>query len=767
MVDDASTARISGPIKPAGKTRFGHALLVVIAICSGMIGTVALRKGLKARTAGQLPITVVDLRSTPIVGIVAWRICGPFVVDQRLQSDTRESEKEILATDYLTRDGGEESPLSLPKGITSVPIMFDRDQGDEAKAQRSNGQVLNQNQEFPTPDVSSQELFWGAFHTFKVIYAVTSLYSSVDQDIVMLVPSNSPVKVWLDGYVVVESAEGPDASVHIGARVHLHKGTNTLLVKEMCFPLRNNFHVWLATREGANAFIDEQGGLMIPVTRLLIPRGTALKLTSIVRARYTDNDKSHEASYTIENERDGPVLSGKIPQSSEQGISLEALPDGLYYLRLGGPGSYDRLAFFFGNIQRRVHEYAVSCAAHKLDRLPCDAMPRLLQSLNDPKSDFELAKQNVVIFLLEQFEWSALTDAQSQNYANTTDRVRLMSFRSRIDGSIQYYYMYLPSGEDGGASLPLVVIVPDNSLAAPFFDNNPTLNPFPLQQYARYARKYHLAFIQPFARGARLPSELGEVDILEAIRAALKQDAFDATRIYLAGDCAGGRSALLMAEDYPEMFPVVSTIDAATSHYTQSTGTKRDPGNVLLRLRNLKQTLVGLTQEDPYPHSPASQAFLLTAEAEKVGLKPQLIILPVDKTYTLIYTRQKMFEYLAKHSNYHAQQPKNVDLAIIDFRNHHAYWIIVNRLAAVGKPAYVSAEIRSPGVISITSINIVSLSLDIEKMPDDVRSINAWSINWNGRQLRTTLVADGSHRRLGRSITLEPETALETLAGGR
>jgi dienelactone hydrolase len=579
-----------------------------------------------------------------------------------------------------------------------------------------------------------------------VIYAASALESPKDQDIAILVPSNSPVKVWLNGAVVIDSAPGPDT--HIGAMVHLRKGRNTLLVKEMCFPLRNDFHIWLATRDGANAYIEEQGGLIVPVKQLIAPRGTSLELTTLVDVRYGGAGNAHEATYEIQNEQGEKVISGDLAEVHEKAVNLGSLPDGLYYLILSNDQTRDRVAFFFGDITQRVREVGSYCTAHARSGLPCDAIPRLLQTLNDPKCGFDLGKQNIAVFLLSQFEGDVLNDGQSKRNVGAVDRIRLMSFRSQMDGSTQHYYMYTPPEVNDGSPSPLVVIVPHNSLTTPFFDNDPTINPFPLQQYASYARRYHLAFIQPFARGARLPSAAGEADILEAIQAARAHYPVDMTRLYLAGDCAGGRSALLMAENFPELFPVVSTIDASTSHFTHLTRTKRDAGNVLLRLRNLRKTFVGLIQEDPDPHSPEEQARILVAQAQEFRFTPDLVILPVDRAPTREYTRQKMFEYLAEHSSCHAQQPMHVDLAIIDFRNRHAYWITVNRLAVAGMPAYVSAELQSRGVIDIKSENVLSLSLDIGKMPDDVKVINGWSIAWNGKHFNSVVASDGMHRQI-------------------
>lgn len=155
-----------------------------------------------------------------------------------------------------------------------------------------------------------------------------------------------------------------------------------------------------------------------------------------------------------------------------------------------------------------------------------------------------------------------------------------------------------------------------------------------------------MAFIQPYARGARIPFGTSEADVLEALLDFSHKISIDSRRIYAAGDCEGGRGAIILTEDHPDIFKAVATINAATGFELNERSRAEDKANPLLRIRRLSTHPIGLVHEDPDYHSPFSQAILFNSEAARVGLTPTVIRLPADNTYTLRYTREELFHFL-------------------------------------------------------------------------------------------------------------------------
>jgi len=83
------------------------------------------------------------------------------------------------------------------------------------------------------------------------MYAVTQFHAPQAQEAELQIGSDDAIKLWLNGELVhqnnVYRAAKPGDDV---ARVHLRKGTNTLLIKLMEGILGCGFYVQFATRDG-------------------------------------------------------------------------------------------------------------------------------------------------------------------------------------------------------------------------------------------------------------------------------------------------------------------------------------------------------------------------------------------------------------------------------------------------------------------------------------------------------------------------------------
>jgi hypothetical protein len=117
-----------------------------------------------------------------------------------------------------------------------------------------------------------------------VLYAAAELVSPTDQDVVILPATSSPIKIWVNDAVQIKSAPGSvgaDWYANVDAKVHLRAGRNSLLLKVICFPLRNRFAVFVATLDGAHEFIEEHGGVFDVSNQIPVPRGAPLRLAPV------------------------------------------------------------------------------------------------------------------------------------------------------------------------------------------------------------------------------------------------------------------------------------------------------------------------------------------------------------------------------------------------------------------------------------------------------------------------------------------------------
>jgi dienelactone hydrolase len=665
-----------------------------------------------------------------IIGITSWRICGPFVVDGQDQRYSPSSEARMFDKDYLKAAGGSEAPLKLPSRVTDAQINFQRDNAKEPRAS-SAPVFLNQTQEFPTPSVDSQILFWGAYHVFKIIYAAAELASSTDQDLVLLsAPTNSPIKIWVNNAVQTQSPPGSVGARdvgYVGAKVHLRAGRNTLLVKLICFPLGNCFGIWIATPDRAYQFIEEQGGVFDVLTQVAIPRGGVLRIAPIVGIY--DESPRREGRYEIRDVAGRIAASGHLAAAADAGIKSSALSDGLYSISVEKGTLTTGELFFVGDLKKRLAIYARQCAAETAGDLPCEALPILIQTSEADGAGFRLEHQTLMVFLMAQFEWALQGISPKTIFPDHAPRVRLTSFRSNIDGSIQPYCLYLPPDVQSGQPLPLVVVAPINAVPGMTFFNYNTM--YASMLLARFADRYHVSFIAPFGRGEQMPSDLAEEDILEAIQDAKARFRVDDSRIYLAGVCVGGRNAFLMAEDHPEVFSAISTRVAMTGLSSTVTNSELDSRNPLIRLRNLSSMPIGLAHGEVDYHSPTSQARLFMQEAQKVGVFPQLTMLPINE---LVNGDRKMLEFFATVKKRDPAIPHHVALAVTELKHNHAFWIQVDELRATNGPGYISGDIDAQNRINITSTNIQRVTIDTLRLPSGLVRRQPWVVVCNGGQ---------------------------------
>jgi hypothetical protein len=229
-------------------------------------------------------------------------------------------------------------------------------------------------------------------------------------------------------------------------------------------------------------------------------------------------------------------------------------------------------------------------------------------------------------------------------------------------------------------------------------------------------------------------TEIAEKDILEALQDARSMFNVDDDRIYLAGECDGGRNALLMAEDYPEIFSAVSVIRARIGEEGFWSNARMTPDNVYLRLRNLSSIPVRLVHSALDIHSPVSQDISLTNEAKEIGFTPQLNILPGTGEYDLTDSNDRMFEFFSSAARRETTFPYHLTFAVTEIRHNQMYWLRINRLRTMNAPGYVTVEIGPDRHLKIVSENVESVTINTLKFPANLRRSERWVVVSNGGQ---------------------------------
>jgi dienelactone hydrolase len=306
-----------------------------------------------------------------------------------------------------------------------------------------------------------------------------------------------------------------------------------------------------------------------------------------------------------------------------------------------------------------------------------------------------------------------------------------------LDGSLQHYYLHLPQGVNRSSRIPLVIVEPYKTSHKPFFENAPT-NPGALAKYAAFSDETKVAFIALFTRNQQLPDVSAEQDTMEALHHVQSLINVDIQLIYLAGECAGGRSALLMAEDHPDIFSGVSTIGAATGEQTMPADPRDNSGNVLLRLSNLSNTPVSLVHAESDFHSPTMQARLLIQRAKSLGFSPNLILLPGNGTFGPVEPVHAMLDFFRQLQNLPLSSPRNVSMTITEKLHQDVFWLHAEAPIVSGEAATASGEIAGDGKLTLIGRGISAITVDGTKLPESSRHRNL-DVSYNGHAIRLSV----------------------------
>lgn len=685
-----------------------------------------------------IPVTTVNIsESNSLMSITTWRIVGAFPIGNHVETYSNSAESDALLHDFLADAHGSEVPFIVPRTETRVPIDFGLDIYDDVTLSGSRtGSFLNQNQDFPSGIVPSQALFWHTFQTFKILYAATVLYSSREQNVTLLLSGNSPVKAWLNEQLIIDPRSGSvghDTDVRNIVLIHLHPGRNLLLLKEFCFPLRNNFVVRIATRRGASSFVDSHTGLLDVLDRVLIDRdGSALLSDNLLFFSRSQFDAYQIEIRNIENQ---VVRAYSLAPHRHAEVSVSGLPDGEYSVRVRvGDRSFGE-KIFIGSLAFLSDRYGRLCRQHLSHRQgydPCVMRGPLVAMISAAGAARRLDRDEPILLLISQFEWQL-----HRITPGTTDdeppRFHLAAYRSPGDKQLHFYYLHLPRGYSKLNPVPLVLALGSHPDRHPFLMSGPTTAIDALRRYAFQADKFGFAVAVPFLRGDHDDS-LARVDALGALNEVERHYSIDRARVYVTGDCEAGRAAVLYAERYPDLFAAVAAGRAATGVDAASGNYWDDVNNPLLYISNLRDVPVRLVHGDYFPHSPTVQAIRFREESDRIGKQVDVVILPRDGELAVE-------DMMALEFSFFRDKKRGLPPTAVEFKTrrlafNRRAWLEIAKLQRYTDPATVKAHLEYPNRIDITTTNVSDVSVLRRKLPETYRNQKQMIVVINGKAYR-------------------------------
>jgi len=683
-----------------------------------MILVACLMTGCRLHTDSSVPVVSVDLeQSNRMVTVTKWRISGPFRLPEEHQKYTPEGFKEAFRRDYLTEIHGREAPFKILNPTTNRAVDFEHDPNDEPYIGPSEVQFMNQVQQFPTPSVNTQVLFWRAGEFFKITYAAAVILSKTDTKAALIIGGNSPVKVWLNDEEIIQSrasSVGHDPDIIHMLMAHLKKGRNTFLLKMFCFPKRNEFVLHIATREQALDYVRDHGGLRDVIEEVIVPPGQPLVLSRNLLFFYPKQGVKARVEITDLNGQ--RILDEEIDLRSRSEIPTQGLLPGLNKITVTIDKRVFSESFYLGARDKLTAPYEKRCASLRkpdgqlLD--PCATLKPLQDLAQGQQFAFRLDWQKRALFQISQLEWALAHTKERRLSASTLKGTHVFAYRSKVDNQIQYYFLHTPTNYEG-RRVPLVIVAPHSSRQRHMLTGNAIDSDF-LRELASYSDEFGYACLWPYGRGRNNYVHLALSDTLEALDDVQRHISIDTDRIYLTGDCGGARNALLFAERFPDRIAAVSVINSATASGLIANALWREINSPRTAVGNLLNIPLQLIHGDHFPHSPTQQSIELRDICRRAGMEPELILLPGDSRWA----EKDMFRLSFIFFQGKARIiPLTVAMTTGQLKYGSAYWLRVTELETNTRPGRITAHFESPNKILATVSNISKIELLPDRFP--------------------------------------------------
>ncbi len=232
----------------------------------------------------------------------------------------------------------------------------------------------------------------------------------------------------------------------------------------------------------------------------------------------------------------------RVPPAAKGALSLRAKGGGV----LAGLVSKPRVIVVGKAEDALAAEAAAAREAARSARCPWFDAPASLEFaalIMDGRTDPSLCAMEQRIDAIEEAR-AIKAAAASRTAPSGTLR---LAFRSALDGSLQPYSLYLPSGPVRGAGRPLLVMLHGKGS-----DDRQGIEPFSRAADAEFV------VLAPFGRGDFGYQCMGEADVLEAIAEVESRYRIDPDRVHIAGSSMGAFGTLRFAQLYADRFASAS-----------------------------------------------------------------------------------------------------------------------------------------------------------------------------------------------------------------
>jgi len=298
-------------------------------------------------------------------------------------------------------------------------------------------------------------------------------------------------------------------------------------------------------------------------------------------------------------------------------------------------------------------------------------------------------------------------------------------FRSRMDGSVQPYAIWLPRGYDRGRQYPLVIQL-----------HGLNFTEVPAGLRVNYRGMARDQWIEPnlpviyahcFGRQSTFYTGIGEEDVLEVTDEVQRRFSVDPDRVFIMGHSMGGAGSFTVGLHYPDRFGGIMMMDAAL-------GGRLSPQQDLPEW--MKPQTAIQTPAKLYPNARNLDVFLKNAGAgiqgrstehtdgivSHGGFSTSESFPGVPHGMAQFFAHSDFITELTQHPI--RRNPAEVKFYTNTLRYNRAYWVTIDRLTRHNADAFVVATYldgKEPGAagpsIRVTTTNIDALTLRLAGTP--------------------------------------------------
>ena len=309
-----------------------------------------------------------------------------------------------------------------------------------------------------------------------------------------------------------------------------------------------------------------------------------------------------------------------------------------------------------------------------------------------------------------------------QGVTGLMDRV----YRSKIDGTLQPYALYVPPDYQSDQTWPMIVMLHGTS-------GNTRIQMVHAGLQAP-GRTFPYIVIGPSGRGSSTGYDrLGELDVWDAMAAVQSAYQIDKNRVYLTGLSLGGDGVVLLSYLHPDKF-------AAVAPFGIGFGQWRAPNFHALPIRFGLTDQEGVKTAEEYrqllaaeglPHAEAVVYKRVDhPETATFGQKPAHFHASTVPDYRL----GRVFEFFARHRR--DPWPKKVAYEQLPNRLGRVYWFEVNLVTLLRGKWRVEAEIKDDNEIRLRTWHVAEMKLFLNEhlvdMTNEVRVMNNDQLVYQG-----------------------------------